>query len=38
MEDGKGRINGGGRRLDRVVNTQYSTQMMYYRIAHLKHI
>ena len=38
VEEGLGRINGDGRRLDlsRVVNAQYSVQMMRCGILHLK--
>lgn len=36
MEEGKGGINGDGQRRFGVVNTQYSVQIMFCRIVHLK--
>ena len=36
--EGKRYLNGDGRRQLWVVNTQYNTQMLYYRIVHLKPI
>lgn len=38
VEQGKGGINGNGKKFKLVMNNQYNLQTMYYRITHLKTI